>query len=325
MGSEPEIRLYRGRYYAVWIENGKTKRVALRAGPNERDKAERNFHDWLKTPQGESIGDIMMSYLSEKDKTAAHPGRLHYAWDRACDTFGYLRPDQITPDLCRKYEAARYERGVGPATVRKELQTIRAGLKFAKREGGAKFHFPKQPPPKDRHLSKTEFDRLLGGCATDHVRLFCLLALHTGARASAILELDWARVDFEKRRIHYTLPDEKKPRKKRPVSPINETLLRALQKARESEESERCKWVIQYGGQRVRSVKKAFAAACERAKLESVTPHVLRHTCAVWLAEAGTSMPEIAQFLGHSDSSITERVYARYSPERLRSAADALG
>ena len=42
------------------------------------------------------------------------------------------------------------------------------------------------------------------------------------------------------------------------------------------------------------------------------------------MAEAGHPMSEIAQYLGHADSRITERVYARYSPSHLRRAADAL-
>ena len=45
---------------------------------------------------------------------------------------------------------------------------------------------------------------------------------------------------------------------------------------------------------------------------------------AVWMAEAGVVMDEIAQFLAHTDPRITYRVYARYSPEYLRKAASAL-
>ena len=33
------------------------------------------------------------------------------------------------------------------------------------------------------------------------------------------------------------------------------------------------------------------------------------------MAEAGVPMSVIAQYLGHSDSRLTERVYAQYSPE----------
>jgi len=42
------------------------------------------------------------------------------------------------------------------------------------------------------------------------------------------------------------------------------------------------------------------------------------------MAEAGITMDEIAQYLGHSDVRITASTYARYSPEHLRKAARAL-
>jgi len=60
------------------------------------------------------------------------------------------------------------------------------------------------------------------------------------------------------------------------------------------------------------------------AGLEDVSAHVLRHTAAVWMAEAGVPMDEISQYLGHSNVEITRRVYARYSPDYLRKAASAL-
>jgi len=35
-------------------------------------------------------------------------------------------------------------------------------------------------------------------------------------------------------------------------------------------------------------------------------------------------MAEISQFLGHSSTRVTEQVYARFSPDYLRGAADTL-
>ena len=74
----------------------------------------------------------------------------------------------------------------------------------------------------------------------------------------------------------------------------------------------------------MKSIKKGFKAATVEAGLSDVSPHVLRHTAAVHMAEAGISMDEIAQYLGHSDSRITAFTYARYSPEHLRRPASAL-
>jgi hypothetical protein len=42
------------------------------------------------------------------------------------------------------------------------------------------------------------------------------------------------------------------------------------------------------------------------------------------MAEAGRPMTEIAAVLGHSDSRITERIYARFSPAHLRKTVIAL-
>jgi integrase len=85
-------------------------------------------------------------------------------------------------------------------------------------------------------------------------------------------------------------------------------------------------YVIEFGGKPVKSIKRAFRTACEKAGLDrTVTPHTLRHTAASWMAEAGIPMSEIAAVLGHRDSRTTERVYARYSPDYLQRAVRALG
>jgi integrase len=42
------------------------------------------------------------------------------------------------------------------------------------------------------------------------------------------------------------------------------------------------------------------------------------------MAQAGVPIEQIAQYLGHTNPAVTYRVYARYSPEHLRKASDAL-
>lgn len=67
----------------------------------------------------------------------------------------------------------------------------------------------------------------------------------------------------------------------------------------------------------------AWEAAVRRAKLHGVTFHSLRHTCASWLAQAGRSMKEIQDFLGHRSVTMTNR-YAHLAPSHLRAAAAVL-
>ncbi|MVU83462.1 tyrosine-type recombinase/integrase [Nocardia sp. ET3-3] len=53
-----------------------------------------------------------------------------------------------------------------------------------------------------------------------------------------------------------------------------------------------------------------FAGAVKRAKIQRVTPHDLRHTCASLAVSAGANVLALARMLGHSDPSITLKTYA---------------
>lgn len=81
--------------------------------------------------------------------------------------------------------------------------------------------------------------------------------------------------------------------------------------------------MIEYAGKPVRSIKKAFRRAAIRAGLPDVTPHVLRHSVATWLAEDGVPLADIAGMLGNSEKMV-EKVYAKYTPGYLSRAIKSL-
>ena len=319
--SDWRIKLYRGKYAAVRSHNGKTERLSLRTG--DLSEAKRRLRDYTATSVGELVGELVEAYLSDKDKTAIRAADLRGAWKQAAPTFAHLRPDQIDRALCRRYRDERYLAGRKPNTVRKELEVVRAALNFHKRGDRAIFELPPPPAPKERFLSKDEARRLLRGARKfPHVRAFIALSLATAARQSALLELTWGRVDMDRRVISLALgdgdDDRRKPRARVPMNRRAYRYLRVLQAAATSP------YVIEWAGRRVLSIKKGFGKACERAGLEGITPHTLRHTAASWMAIAGVPMFEIAKYMGHTDSRITEKKYAHLSPEHLRSAAKAL-
>ncbi|QDZ00796.1 tyrosine-type recombinase/integrase [Nitratireductor mangrovi] len=116
-------------------------------------------------------------------------------------------------------------------------------------------------------------------------------------------------------------PKDQARRKGRATVPINDGLLEALRNAKEGALTD---YVIEWAGKPVRSIRRGLKAAGNAIGRSDVSPHMLRHSAAVWLAEDGHSMDEIAQFLGHGDSKITARVYARFSPTPLRKLASSL-
>ena len=197
---------------------------------------------------------------------------------------------------------------------------LKAALRWHDPNTPAVFELPKKPPPKERYLTRDEYDTLLSNAETPHIKLFIVLALATAARTSALLELTWDRVDFDRKLITLSTGDDAE-NKRRAIVPMTERARKELEKAYQARETE---FVVEYAGRPVKAVIKAFKRTCQKVGLNDVSPHVLRHTAAVWMAEAGVSMSEIAQYLGHTSTAVTERVYARYSPAYLRSAASAL-
>lgn len=318
--SDYRIKLYRGTYCAVRSKDGQTVRTSLRT--KDLGEAKRNLVDWLKKPTGETVGELVDAYLTDKDKTAVRAMDLRYAWKAAKDHFAHLRPDQVTREVCRDYAKLRKAAGRKPATIRKELETVRAAVNFHKAPG-AVFELPRQPPPKERFLTQDEARKLAKAARRfPHIRAFIVLSLATAARQSALLELTWDRVDFNRGIITLSLGDSSdEARKPRATVPMGRRARRYLKVLRGQATSPH---VIEWGGHRVLSIKKGFAAAVKAAKLKGVTPHTLRHTAASWMAMRNVPMFEISKFMGHTDTRITERRYAHLSPEYLRSAANVL-
>lgn len=316
--------LYRGYWYAIWYEDGSIKRTSLRT--RDREEAERRLIDLkrdLAAPkETATVGQIVQAYLDEKKDRIVDQPRLMHAWKQARAHFAHLRPDQVTREVCRSYISLRRQTGKKDATIIKEINTVRQALnwRFGKGKTDALFEAPPQPPPRERHLTRPEFRRLLDGCIQPHVKLFCILALATAGRMTAVLQLTWDRIDFERGKIRLARIGERQG-KGRAVVPMTDKAREALQEAKTAA---RTPYVIEYGDKPVLSIKKGFAGAAKRAGLSDVSPHVLRHSAAVWMAEDGVSMAEIGQYLGHTDEKVTYRTYARFSPEHLRKAASAL-
>lgn len=313
---------YRRVWCAYWRDGAnRPRRVSLRT--QDRAAAERLIVDLERSQRAPAvaIGDIVERYL--EDRVAQHPKgaeRGRYAWLRLAPVFGHLRPDQVDRPLCRAYASARRRAGAQDGTIIKELSILRTALRWHDRQTPAIIELPAAPPPRSRHLSREQYRELREAAAkSPHLELFIVLAYTTAGRAQAILDLTWDRIDFRSGRI--ALGKGERRTKGRATVPMTESARAVLERAQPAALSD---YVIEYAGRQVGSVKRGFAAVATRAGIPWATPHVLRHTAAVHMAEAGVPIEEIAQYLGHSSPSVTYRVYARFSPDYLRRAANAL-
>lgn len=251
---------------------------------------------------------------------------MKQAWKPLEPHFGHLQPDQIDKDVCRKYIAKRKALGVSNGGIKTELDYLSTALRFGKKQklySGERPDITRPPAgrPRERWLTRDEAQKLVAGAQAFHIKLFILLSLSTAGRPSHILQLTWDRIDLQGRVCNLDDPNRDETRKGRARVPINDMALEALTVARQVAETQ---WVVEYNGGPILRVNKGVQEAARRARVKGVSPYVLRHTAGVWMAQAGVPMAEISQYMGHTTTAVTERVYARFHPDYLRRAGGAL-
>lgn len=69
------------------------------------------------------------------------------------------------------------------------------------------------------------------------------------------------------------------------------------------------------------SLRRVMRRYAELAGVKQISIHAMRHTCATMLINKGVPLPVVAQRLGHSDPSVTLKVYAHVLPTLQRDAA----
>jgi integrase/recombinase XerD len=189
-------------------------------------------------------------------------------------------------------------------------------------------------------LTPEETDALLG--ATDPTtwigrrdRALMLLAEQTGLRVSELTHLKRQDVELEGPVAHVRCLGKGRKQRTTPLRRETVTLLRAWLKEQAGDPSDPL-FPSQRGGMMSRDavekrIKKYAALACSTCPSlgkKRISPHVLRHTRAVRMMEAGNDSAVIALWLGHespetthiylaADLSAKERALARTAPSNL--------
>jgi integrase len=326
----PKFRavLYRGRYYAEWREGGQVRRKTLNTSdPYTASAALKAFVEAVEISNRPAQITVEFCWNGYRETLGAKSAAktMGYEGKSILPFFGPSNAEEITEEDCREYRALRLRAGRRDGTVWTELGRLRSALRWAEKKRiiarAPAIYRPPMSAPRDLRLTREQAMAFLAACQMPHVRLFVILAMTTGARMGAILDLTWSRADFEGSLIDLNDPGRQKTKKGRALVPMNKTARAALSEARAGATTP---YVIEWAGKRVLSVKRGLQAAGRRSGLPWVTAHVFRHSVASWLAQDGVPMGKIAEMLGHADSRTTERVYSRFTPDFLRDAAQAL-
>jgi integrase len=148
-----------------------------------------------------------------------------------------------------------------------------------------------------------------------------LFLLYTGARKREVLDAKWADIDFEQK--SWRIPKTKSG-KVRHV-PLSEGAFEVITKVKEKYGIHGFTFIfanLDTGLPFINIFYSWNAARC-RAGLDYLRIHDLRHSFASFLVNAGRSLYEVQELLGHADSRTTTR-YAHLSRERLQEAVEVV-
>ena len=177
----------------------------------------------------------------------------------------------------------------------------------------------------ERFLSEDELSRLgsalaaleVEGVITPFAAAAIRLLLFTGARRGEILSLRWEWVDFERATLF--LPDSKSGRKPIYLSAPALEILANLPRL------EGNPFVVcgEAAGKCLADLKRPWVRVCDRAGINNLRIHDLRHNFASTGAMGGLSLPMIGKLLGHLRVETTAR-YSHLADDPVRGANERI-
>ena len=178
---------------------------------------------------------------------------------------------------------------------------------------------------RERFLSDEEFRRLgevvnemeARRSVTVYEAATIRLLMLTGCRKNEIVKLKWKDVDIDAGEIR--IPDGKTGARLVPLSPAAAEVLSGLPR------QARRPWVIlgTRSGRHLGDLQPAWERIRERAGLDDVRIHDLRHSFASRALALGESLPMIGMLLGHTQVQTTAR-YAHLQRESIKASASRI-
>jgi len=242
--------------------------------------------------------DEVKALKSYKDVVGrTKPLKMHFQDRKASE----LRPsDVIGYQYWRKEQKAHYNKSVckhnvSNASVNREVSVLKRCFNVAIREQlleknpcvGVK---PLKEQERNRICSREEFEALKPELSTD-ARDIVVTAYYTGMRYSEIVELEWDRIDFNRRFIYLRGEDTKngEPRK---VPFLHEEVDEIF--GRRGGNPRRIRGRV-FG---VKNIRNGFEGACKRLGIENLRFHDFRHTATTNMRKAGVDTVTVMKICG---------------------------
>ena len=353
-------------YLDVWASGrrirrrvGTSKKIAELALQDAVVKAEREEFGFAKKDM--SVPKFIEQFLeySAANHRSATTSRYRAVTDHFQAFLNAKRPDisfvsQITSEVIDQYKVYRKDEWVNPNgskvesdddvkdytrkgarahTINFEVGALRTILNVA-----IKWGYLKENPTKGvtrlkvndakpvRFLTVEECHKLLNASPPDLYPIYFTF-LNTGMRKAELENLEWADVDFNRRKIKIRRKEFWQPKTGEREIPVSQQLYDLLQKLKDANESGlKSNFVFAHkDGGRIRvKLREKLIQIAAKAGIEDLTKlHTLRHTFASHLIMQGVDLPTVKKLMGHSDIQTT-MIYAHLAPDHLADAVDKL-
>lgn len=268
------------------------------------------------------IADILFAF--DRDKIPAMRSRsAKYNISNLAKWWGDKTLLDVNKANCQAYAATKTQ-----SAARADLEKLSAAIKHWHQEISPLAVIPHVLLPdrneaRDRWLTVSEAARLLKAARrTEHLKRFIMIGLYTGSRSAVIRKLQWSWLDLEARTMRRRAKGTAEVRnKKTPPIRIPRKLLAFLKRWKRNDAG-LSPYVVNYMGKPIkREPHTAWNNAKERAKLDDVVLHTLRHTRATWMVQRGVPPWQAAGFLGMTVR-VLEQTYGHHSPDFQKDAAD---
>ena len=222
------------------------------------------------------------------------------------------------------------ERGVSRSAHTQAISALRFLFEkvLRRREGLGDIPRPRRRKSLPNVLSREEVAALVGAARHPSTRALIMILYSSGLRVSEVVRLRPEDLDHDRGLLRVRCGKGSKDR----FTLLSRKAVKAVDRHLLFRDETAGPWLFP-GGRKgrhltTRSVQKTVARAAARAKIRKrVTPHVLRHSFATHLLEAGTDLRYIQKLLGHASSRTTE-IYTHVSNRdlsRIRNPLDDLG
>jgi integrase len=293
-----------------------------------------------KDPKEVAVQRKAIPTLTEffEDKYLPHAKQHKRTWrndeqmynTRLKGTFGHLKLTAIKREAAQSFHAGLKQQGLTGSTCDHYLKLLRHTLNLAvdwsiiDNNQLARVKLFRLCNQIERYMDDDQLAALLKVLHTDENRSVSNLALFllaTGARLSEARQAQWSDMDVTQRL--WQIPALNSKSKKVRNVPLNDAALDVLANAHTQTN---CNYVFINinTGKPYACVKKAWKRLKTSAGLPQLRMHDLRHQYASMMVNAGRSLYEVQQILGHSDPKVTTR-YAHLAPSTLQAAATAAG